>query len=107
MADQLFSLKQLANLDRPVRIGFFLVPDYPLMTFSAALDSLRQGNRLGKRKAFEWGLISSDGSDSRSSSGLVIPVSHAMADAPKCDIVIVCSGVNYAAGYENSIFAWL
>jgi transcriptional regulator GlxA family with amidase domain len=107
MADQLFSLKQLANLDRPVRIGFFLVPDYPLMTFSAALDSLRQGNRLAKRKAFEWILISSDGADSRSSSGLVIPVSHSIASAPKCDIMIVCSGVNYTAGYDSNTFAWL
>jgi len=107
MSDQLFSMKQLANSNRPVRIGFFLVPDYPLMTFSAALDSLRQGNRLAKRQAFEWVLISSDGSHSRSSSGLVIPVGHAMANAPKCDIVIVCSGVNYAAGYDTNTFAWL
>src|SRR5882757_6608400 len=101
------SLKKLADSDRPIRIGFFLVPDYPLMTFSAALDSLRQKNRLANRKAFEWILISSDGADSRSSSGLVIPVSNSIASAPKCDIMIVCSGVNYAAGYDSNTFAWL
>jgi hypothetical protein len=50
MMEQTYTLKQLAQGDRPIRIGFFLVPDFPLMTFAAALDSLRQGNRLAKRR---------------------------------------------------------
>lgn len=107
MSDQPFSLKQLALSSRPIRIGFFLVPDFPLMTFSAALDSLRQGNRLAKRKSFEWVLISADGGDARSSSGLAFPVDCPMGKAPRCDIVIVCAGVSYIDGYDPNTFAWL
>lgn len=102
-----YSLKKLAESDRPIRIGFFLVPDYPLMTFSAALDSLRQGNRLAKRKVFEWVLISADGENPRSSSGLTIPVDCQASKGPRFDIVIVCAGVNYTDGYDANVFAWL
>eukprot|EP01037_Dinobryon_pediforme_P020372 gene20372-20977_t len=107
MAEQSFSLQQLAERQRPIRIGFFLVPDFPLMTFSAALDSLRQGNRLARKKAFEWILISADGRHVKSSSGLGFDVDEAMAKAPRCDVLILCAGVNYADWYDANIFAWL
>ena len=107
MAQQLFSLSQLKHSGRPVRIGFFLAPDYPLMTFSAALDSLRQGNRLARRTAFEWVLITADGQAARSSSGLAFPVDHSMLQAPKCDILFVCAGVNYTDSYDPALFSWL
>jgi transcriptional regulator GlxA family with amidase domain len=107
MAPTLFSLGQLKHSGRPVRIGFFLAPDYPLMTFSAALDSLRQGNRLAKHAAFEWVLITSDGRDARSSSGLAFPADFALTQAPKCDILFVFAGVNYTESYDPTLFSWL
>jgi len=107
MTRQLFSFSQLKHTERPVRIGFFLATDYPLMTFSAALDSLRQGNRLVKRKAFEWVLISTDGADAKFSSGLAFPADYSMAQAAKCDILLVFAGVNYSDGYDAALFSWL
>lgn len=106
MPENISSLKQLAESNRPIRIGFMLVPDYPLMTFSAALDSLRQGNRLAKRKVFEWVLISADGKAVKSSSGLGFDADTAMATAPRCDVMIACAGINYAESYDPAIFAW-
>lgn len=107
MSDQTHSLKQLAQGDRPIRIGFFLVPDFPLMTFAAALDSLRQANRLAKARRFEWVVISADGMHVRSSSGLGFDADAAMSKAPRCDVVIMCAGINYADAYDTNIFAWL
>ncbi|MEP7457357.1 GlxA family transcriptional regulator [Phyllobacterium sp. SB3] len=107
MSEQILSLNQLAQGDRPIRIGFFLIPDYPLMTFCAALDSLRQGNRLAKRSVFEWSLISADGGHVKSSSGLGFDADASMAKASRCDVVILCAGINYADAYEPGVFAWL
>lgn len=101
------SLRKLADSDRPIRIGFFLVPDYPLMTFAAALDSLRQGNRLAKRKIFEWVVISADGADARSSSGLTIPADCRAGEGARYHVVIVCAGINFTDSYDANIFAWL
>ena len=92
MTSQKYSLKQLAQGHRPIRIGFFLVPDFPLMTFSAALDSLRQGNRLAGGKVFEWTLLSTNGGHIKSSSGLGFDMDGAITKAPRCDVVILCAG---------------
>ncbi len=107
MNDQTSSLKHLAPGDRPVRIGFYLVPNFPLMTFAAALDSLRQANRLAKAQRFEWVLISFDGLHVRSSSGLGFDADAAISKAPRCDVVILCAGINYSDAYDSNIFAWL
>lgn len=107
MPEQTYSLKQLAQSRRPIRIGFYLVPDFPLMTFAAALDSLRQGNRLTKRKAFEWVVLSADGAHVKSSSGLGFDADAPIARAPRCDIIILCAGINYADAYDTNVFAWL
>ena len=107
MSEQAYSLKQLAQGDRPIRIGFYLVPDFPLMTFAAALDSLRQANRLAKARRFEWIVLSADGSHVRSSSGLGFDAEAAIGRGPRCDVVIVCAGINYADAYDGIVFAWL
>ncbi len=107
MPKQIVSFDQLAQADRPIRIGFFLIPDFPLMTFSAALDSLRQGNRLAKKTAFEWLLISADGGHVKSSSGLGFDADASMSGASRCDVVLLCAGINYTDAYDFNIFAWL
>jgi transcriptional regulator GlxA family with amidase domain len=107
MPERPSSLEQLAQGRRPLRIGFFLIPDFPLMTFSAALDSLRQGNRLAKRGVFEWVLISADGKHVRSSSGLGFDTDSPMTRAPRCDVVILFAGINYTSSYDANVFAWL
>jgi transcriptional regulator GlxA family with amidase domain len=103
----LSSFEKLKNSDRPVTIGFLLVPDFPLLAFSVALDPLRQANRISNRKIFDWQLISMDGKSVRSSSGLPLPVDYAAGQGSRCDIVIVCAGVNYEDSYDNRTFAWL
>lgn len=106
MPESIYFLKQLSEKIRLIRIGFMLIPDFPLMTSSAALDSLRQGNRLAKRKVFEWVLISVDGKAVKSSSGLGFEMDAAMAVAPRCDVVIACAATNYTEAYDPAIFAW-
>jgi transcriptional regulator GlxA family with amidase domain len=101
------SLQRLVGKDGPIRIGFFLIDDFPLMTFSAALDSLRQGNRLARHRAFDWILISPQGAPARSSSGLGFPVDCSMQEVPRCDIIIACAGVNYENSYHPDVFKWL
>ncbi|MCC2613688.1 GlxA family transcriptional regulator [Neorhizobium sp. Rsf11] len=107
MTEQSYSLKQLALGQRPISIGFYLVPEFPLMTFAAALDSLRQGNRLAKRKVFEWLILSADGRRVNSSSGLGFDADAAISLSPRCDVVILCAGINYAGAYDANVFAWL
>jgi transcriptional regulator GlxA family with amidase domain len=107
MNEQIRSLKELSGSSRPIRIGFLLIPDFPLMTFAAALDSLRQANRLARARRFEWVILSVDGSTVNSSSGLGFEAEAPINKSSRCDIVIICAGINYTRAYDSSLFAWL
>ena len=45
----------------PVRVGFFLIPDFPMLAFSAAIEALRVANWVSGRTLYEWTLLSEDG----------------------------------------------
>ena len=45
----------------PVRLAFFLAPQFPMIAFSSAIEPLRQANRLSGRSLYEWRLASIDG----------------------------------------------
>src|SRR5947208_1909888 len=49
----------------PYRIGFLLIPEFPMMAFAAAIEPLRSANRLTGSRRFEWQLFSRDGAPVR------------------------------------------
>jgi len=46
---------------QPTRVGFYLVPQFSMIAFSNALETLRMANQVAGESLYEWGLISSDG----------------------------------------------
>ena len=97
----------LANDSGTTTIGLYLVPQFPLLSFSAALDSLRQANRQSGRPLYRWVLISADGGPVTSSAAFDMPIDCSIDTAPRCDLVILCSGINVTHNYSPKLFAWL
>ncbi|MDX1425702.1 MAG: AraC family transcriptional regulator, partial [Kiloniellales bacterium] len=93
--------------DQPTRLGFLLLPHFSLMAFSAACEPLRAANQLSGRPLYDWALISSDGEPVVSSSGLISLVHHAVADAPKVDLVVVCASFTPRLVATPPVLAWL
>lgn len=91
----------------PVTIGFYLVPHFPLLSFSAALDPLRQANRLSGRTLYRWVLISADGAAVKSSAAFDMPIDCSIDTAPRCDMVIICAGIDVTRNYNPRLLAWL
>ena len=83
------ALEKIAAVTEPLKIAFFLVPDFPMLTFAAALDPLRQANRIAGRSLYKWIFLSIDGAPVLSSAGVPMPIDYAIGDSPKCDLVIV------------------
>jgi transcriptional regulator GlxA family with amidase domain len=101
------ALEKIAASSDPLRVGFYLVPDFPMMTFAAALDPLRQANRIAGRALYKWIFLSIDGAPVHSSAGLPIPIDHAVTDMPRCDLVIVVAGLNHTKAYKPMLYRWL
>ena len=93
---------------------FFLVPNFSMLPFSAAIETLRIANRMLGYEAYTWRLSSTDGTQVLSSSGIGLEVNTSLADERKFlggenrpSMVLVCSGI-YVEDFSNkSVNAWL
>src|SRR4051812_36647975 len=65
----------------PYTVGFYLVAEFPMMAFAAAIEPLRAANRLSGERLYEWRLYTRDGGPAQPSNGLAIDVASSIRDA--------------------------
>ena len=58
------------NSQKKRSIVFFLIPQFTMLPFAAAVETLRIANRMLGYQAYEWRLASLDGQKVMSSSGI-------------------------------------
>lgn len=73
----------------PLDVTLLVLPDASLMSLAATLDPMRAANRLAGRQCYRYRVVSPDGRDVTTSSGLSICVSGAFDPALRCDLLIV------------------
>src|SRR5258708_15187061 len=76
-----------------IRIAFLLVPQFSMMSFSAAIEPLRSANRMSERQLFEWQLISVDGKEVSASNGISIAAHRSLEELSKIEMLVVCAGL--------------
>lgn len=68
---------------------------FPLIPFSCLVDCMRTANRFAANLAYRWHLVSPDGRDVCSSSGVQVAVEGALGDSTACDrILLVATNEN-------------
>lgn len=95
-------------------IVFFLVPDFTMMAFAAALEPMRAANRMAGYEAYRWRVASADGNPVRSSNGVEVSAVSSLAEErrkltghERPSMVIVCGGLNIETYSDKTVFAWL
>ena len=103
----------VALVDRKT-IVFFLVPNFTMLPFTAAVEPLRAANRMIGYEAYSWRLISLDGKPVTASNGIEIAVNGSIEDERRMlttnnrpYLVFVCSGMNVEAYKNKHVFGWL
>ncbi|MFO1058587.1 MAG: GlxA family transcriptional regulator [Dongiaceae bacterium] len=91
----------------PVRVGFFLIPDFPMLAFSAAIEALRVANWVSGRTLYEWTLLSEDGGPVSPSCGIPVTPHGAMTSVDRFPIMLVCAGIGGNRYRNKRVFAWL
>jgi transcriptional regulator GlxA family with amidase domain len=89
------------------RIGFLLLPDFPLMSYASAIEPLRAANALAGKELYRWSHLSVDGRPARASVGLEIAPDLGLEAAQALDALFVCAGGNPAAFAHKPTFARL
>jgi len=89
------------------RVGFYLVPGFPMMAFAAAIEPLRAANRLHGEALYSWTLSSRDGKPVRASNGIDVAVHGAVGDSAKLDLLLVCAGTHEKSAADPALAKWL
>ncbi|WP_079210520.1 GlxA family transcriptional regulator [Brucella pituitosa] len=76
--------------DEQLSVTLLVLPDCSLMSLAATLDPMRGANRVTGRSLYSWRVVSPDGSDPITSSGLKVGV-NGKFEATQQDIMIVVS----------------
>jgi AraC family transcriptional regulator, glycine betaine-responsive activator len=82
-----------AGSDAEHRIAFILVPDFSMIAFSSAVETLRLANRASAQPFYGWRCYSPDGQSVKASNGIVVEVDGGIADLDRAPMVMVCGGV--------------
>ena len=89
------------------RIGFLLLPGYPMMSHASALEPLRAANALTGRELYRWHHLTIDGAAAVASNGIAVPPDLALEAAGGLDVLFVCAGGNPATFDHRPTFARL
>ncbi len=96
-----------AHADRPHRVGFLLVPGFPLMSYASAVEPLRAAVTLTGEPLYAWSHLGIDGAPVASSSGVTITPDLGFEAAGGLDLLMVCAGGNPAEFDHKPTFARL
>lgn len=73
----------------PLEVTLLVLPDASLMSLAATLDPMRAANRLAGRPCYRYRVVSPDGQDPKTSSGLSVRVDGAFDPTLPCDLLVV------------------
>jgi transcriptional regulator GlxA family with amidase domain len=91
----------------PYTVGFYLVPEFPMMAFASAIEPLRAANRMSGDHLFAWQLFSRNGDPVRASNGIDIAVHGAVGADARVDLLLVCAGTHDADAADAAAVKWL
>ncbi len=95
-------------------IVFFLIPQFTMLPFTGAVETLRLANQMLGYEAYKWRLSSLDGGKVMSSNGICLEADTCLADERRHvsgehrpEMAIICSGLNVEQYGNKSVNAWL
>jgi len=91
----------------PYTVGFYLVPEFPMMAFASAIEPLRAANRMSGERLFAWQLYSRNGDPVRASNGIDIAVHGAVGADARLDLLLVCAEPHHADAADAAAVKWL
>lgn len=89
------------------KVSFLLVPQFPLLSFTSAVEPLRSANRMSGKELYSWELLSVDGQPVESSTGIALMPDRSIADVEHVESVVVCAGIDPQLFRDKTVLGWL
>lgn len=89
--------------EQTTHVGFILMPDYSMIAFANAIETLRMANYISRRPLYRWSVISSGDDAAVASNGLSMAAGSGAQALAGCHMVLVCGGVNIRANTDDRV----
>lgn len=89
------------------RVAFYLLPNFSMLAFSSAVETLRMANQLSGKTLYRWSMVTSDGAEVTSSGGFSFSADHGTQSRERYDAVFVCGGLNVHLLRDEAGCQWL
>ncbi|MFK7882435.1 GlxA family transcriptional regulator [Roseobacter sp.] len=107
MSQQKPALRTHPPEDKPKRFVFVLLEAFSLLSFAAAIESLRIANRMANRKVYDWRIIGEGGDIIHCSSGSGFKLDGDLEDLTRDDVVLICGGINIQDATTKRLLGWV
>ncbi|MHA6345109.1 GlxA family transcriptional regulator [Roseivivax sp. CAU 1761] len=92
---------------KPRRFVFVLLPRFTLMSFAAAVETLRLANRMADRTLYEWTTVGDGGGTASCSAGTVFQLDGELPPLSRDDTAVICGGLDVRAATSKRLLSWL
>ncbi len=86
---------------------FLLCDLFSMMPFAAAIEPLRQANRMSRQKLYSWRLVSATGEAVTASNGVTVNVDCGLEEMPRDARIVVCTGFALEKAASRPVLTWL
>lgn len=93
--------------DRTIRWGILVLPNFPILAYSALVDPLRAANTITGMDLYDWTTVSPSGRIPKSSHGLGVVADCVAEDAPNVDRLVVVSGMDAHGYVSQPAYTWI
>ncbi|MEM9578776.1 MAG: GlxA family transcriptional regulator [Pseudomonadota bacterium] len=95
------------SASKPRRFVFVLLDSFTLLSFAAAVESLRIANRMAGRTLYDWRIMGEGGDLARCSAGSSFKLDGDLDELQRDDTVLVCGGIDVQLGTTKRVLGWL
>ncbi|ARU86793.1 AraC family transcriptional regulator [Pseudomonas sp. M30-35] len=88
-------------------VGFFLIPDFSMISFAAVVDPLRMANRISGKPLYQWHFYGLHNQAVPCSNGVSVQPTREMSDTAAIDRMIVVAGIRAHLMDEQPLYKWL
>ncbi len=103
--------RQTVELDdtplKPRRFVFVLMPEFTMLCFAAAVESLRIANRMAGKELYSWMITGEGGETIACSAGVSYNLDCDLPELNRDDTVMLCGGIDVQAATTKRLLNWL
>ncbi|MCA1774484.1 MAG: GlxA family transcriptional regulator [Paracoccaceae bacterium] len=92
---------------KPRRFVFVLMPQFTMLCFAAAVESLRIANYVSGKRLYDWSIIGEGGQTATCSNGCTFALDSDLVELARDDTILMCGGIEVQAATTKPVLNWL